>query len=685
MKYLFVLILSICSADILAQVNSTDTTLTLEEVIVKAYEQNRQLKQVATAVNHIGPPSLMRFSNTSLVSAVNSTPGVRMEERSPGSYRMNIRGSTLRSPFGVRNVKIYLDEFPLTDPGGDTYLSALSFYNIHSLEIIKGPGGSLYGAGTGGVMLIQSQPQVWKRGYTATAAGGSYGLFHSNLQWNTGTEKQKHVFQFSHLQSHGYRNHTALRRDVINYQLKLVPHPKNDIKLFLLYSNIYYQTPGALTKAEFDANPKAARPATGSLPSAETAKAAIFQKLFLTGISNTMKISPRLKNNTSVYGNFPQIKNPTFRNYGKRYEPQWGIRTVFNWRDPLSENRLHLVWGGEMQAGYFNSKTFTNNSGSPGTLQIEDDIKPVAYSFFAQADYRLTDKWLAGFGLSSNLYSVKINRVSVPGFIPVKKNYNNQLAPRIAISKNIFANTWWYSSLSGGYSSPTVSELLPSSNVISTALQPEHGISYETGIKSSHLQQRLYIEINAFYFELKDAIVQRRDSANADYFVNAGSTRQKGIESQVVYRTFIQKEKFIRQALIHLSHTWFHFRYRDYKQLSNDYSGNKIPGAAPQTLALSADVKCKHDFYVRLNGYYSGSIPLNDANTVFADDFHVLSLRTGWKKQPAGKPQLEIFVGVENLFDEKYGSGNDINAAGGRYYNAAPGRSFFAGITLQHF
>ena len=74
-----------------------------------------------------------------------------MEERSPGSYRMNIRGSTLRSPFGVRNVKIYWDEIPFTDAGGNTYLNQLSYYNFNSLEVIKGPGGSVYGAGTGGV------------------------------------------------------------------------------------------------------------------------------------------------------------------------------------------------------------------------------------------------------------------------------------------------------------------------------------------------------------------------------------------------------------------------------------------------------------------------------------------------------------------------------------------------------
>jgi iron complex outermembrane receptor protein len=50
-----------------------------------------------------------------------------MEERSPGSYRLNIRGSSLRSPFGVRNVKIYYNNIPFTDPGGNTYLNSLAF------------------------------------------------------------------------------------------------------------------------------------------------------------------------------------------------------------------------------------------------------------------------------------------------------------------------------------------------------------------------------------------------------------------------------------------------------------------------------------------------------------------------------------------------------------------------------
>src|ERR1700722_6441331 len=126
--------------------DSSDTR-PLNEVVVKAYEQNRKLTEVGAPVSVVSKAALDRFANISILSALNTNPGVRMEERSPGSYRLNIRGSSLRSPFGVRDVKIYWNEIPLTDPGGNTYLNELGFYNFQSLEVIKGTAGSLYGAG----------------------------------------------------------------------------------------------------------------------------------------------------------------------------------------------------------------------------------------------------------------------------------------------------------------------------------------------------------------------------------------------------------------------------------------------------------------------------------------------------------------------------------------------------------
>ena len=684
-KTLLCLICFFISLLSLSQQTNTDSSRNLSEVVVKAFEQNKQLKQASAAINYIGQTQLERFNNTNILPALNSTPGVRMEERSPGSYRMNIRGSTLRSPFGVRNVKIYWDEIPFTDAGGNTYLNQLSYYNFNSIEIIKGPGGgSLYGAGTGGVILIHSLPAGWRRGFDATALGGSYGLFNTNLQVRAGKENWQNVVSYSHQNSDGYRHHTSMYREVLTWQMKIVRSKKEEIKLSVLYGDLYYQTPGALTKSEYVANPRAARPKAGAFQSADSIKAAIFQKTILGGVTNNYRISDHFDNTTTFYGAFTDLTNPTFRNYERRSEPQWGARTIFRSTHHWNQSSLQIVFGSEFQQGYFNTRDYVNKYGKPGDIMTNDYIRPTIFSLFAQGDIQLPKDWDVTLGLSTNLTSIKINRVSAPNFQPINRKFNNELAPRIALSKKIIDNFWIYGSVSKGFSPPTVAEVLPSTTVISTDLQAEHGINYEVGIKTSWMRQRLYAEVNAFYYSLKNAIVSRKDASNADYFTNAGATKQKGIESQASYKFFEQRHAFVSGITIRISHTWNEFNYDEFKQSTTDFSGKQLPSVAPHTVAAGLDINLKQGIYSDLSYYYGDRIALNDANTDFASSYNLVGERLGWKKLLTKKMQLDLFIGGENLFNVTYSLGNDINAAGGRYYNVAPGRNFYGGASL-HF
>ena len=194
----------------------TDSLKTLNEVMVKAYENNRKLIDVAAAVNVVSKSDLNRFNNIVILPALNNNPGVRMEERSPGSYRLSIRGSSLRSPFGVRNVKVYYNDIPYTDPGGNTYLNQLGFYNIQSLEIIKGPGSSLYGAGTGGVILIRSDVNEFHPGVSVDYNTGSYDLQNINANVSLGKENSQNILNYQHQTSDGYRDHTAYEKRCVH-------------------------------------------------------------------------------------------------------------------------------------------------------------------------------------------------------------------------------------------------------------------------------------------------------------------------------------------------------------------------------------------------------------------------------------------------------------------------------------
>jgi len=152
-------------------------TIKLNPITIKGYYQTQPLLRAVAAVSLIDSAQFKNQPSHSLVSLVNTAPGVRMEERSPGSYRLSLRGSLLRSPFGIRNVKIYIDDFPLTDAGGNTYLNSLDMAGIESLEIFKGPEASIFGANTGGAVLISTNLKPINQ-LNLTSTAGSYGLFH---------------------------------------------------------------------------------------------------------------------------------------------------------------------------------------------------------------------------------------------------------------------------------------------------------------------------------------------------------------------------------------------------------------------------------------------------------------------------------------------------------------------------
>ena len=660
----------------------TDSSRLLETVTVHAFEQNKQLKEVSAAVLVINKAQLERFANTSLVPAVNSTAGVRMEERSPGSYRINIRGSTLRSPFGVRNVKVYWNDIPFTDAGGNTYLNQLSFFNTQSIEIIKGPAGSIYGAGTGGAILLNSQPAVWQQGVILNYTGGSYNSHALNAQVQAGSDENRNIFSYTHQTSDGYRYHTNMRRDIGTWDTQLKISGKQEISTHFLYGDLYYQTPGALTQKELMADPRAFRPAAGGFGNAEQVKAAIYQKMLLAGITSRYHFSDAWQNTTTVYGSFVQFTNPTFRTYEKRSEPQFGGRTVFTFNQQWKQTHFQFVTGAEAQRGFFNTKDFKNKSGNADSLQTDDDVNSWIYAVFAQANFRLPGNWDITAGASFNRFHVSDQRLSDPSLPLQQRTYSNQLAPRLAISKKISAYAWLYASVAKGFSPPAIAEVLPPSRTISTSLDAETGINYEVGLKTNWFNNRLYTEVNAFYFRLQNAIVQRQETSAANYYVNAGNTKQKGLEGQVSLQLFSSSNAVFRPSRLWLSYTYNDFRYNDFKQLVSDFSGNRMPSVAKNTVATGFDLAFNAGFYANITYYYSDAIPMNDANTDFASSYNLLGARIGYKKT-FSTVAVNLFAGADNLFDMQYSLGNDINAAGGRYYNTAPGRNYFAGVSFQ--
>lgn len=658
----------------------TDTFKVLGQITVRSFEQFKSQADASVYISCIPSTQPIFTNKTSLVNGLNTVSGVRMEERSPGSYRINIRGSSLRSPFGVRNIKVYWNNLPVTDPGGNTYFNQFAWNNFSNIEIFKGPASSMYGAGSGGLILLESM-QVWKPGASLEYVTGSYNLHNVFVSGRFGDNKRhKNEITYAHNQADGYRVQTKLRRDNFSWVSKVM-HNKYEMTASVLFTDMYYQTPGALTLAEYNNDPKAARPAGGGFPSAVNAKAAIFQKNVMAGISNLFRIAQGFQNTTTLYGAFSQVKNSAIRNYERRNEPSFGGRTVFNFQH-YTANKTNLQWvaGAEFQQGYFNTQVAKNKNGNPDTLQTNDDINNQAYSIFANGQLRTVNDWTFSAGASINKTKLEFRRLSSYPVSTQKRSYRNELAPRFAVKKYFKqASLYWLASVAKGFSPPTVAEVLPSTGVISTELEAEQGWNYETTVLSYLFNGSLHIGVTGFYFKLNNALVQRRDLSGADFFVNAGDVTQKGLELSASYsKTY---NLFVRNFHIRSEVSLNHFHYGSFVKGTDDFSGKKVPSVPSATWVLLGDLQLINGIYLNANFYNASRIYLNDANTASVEAYQLLGCQLGWRT--SRKFPINIFIGADNLLDEKYSLGNDINAAGNRFYNAAPRRNYYAGVSFQ--
>jgi iron complex outermembrane receptor protein len=682
MKVLFTMVFVHSWIILCAQQPAADSTRLLQEVVIQAYETNRRMNEVPVSVGVLNGEELRRFNNTSVLPAVNIIPGVRMEERSPGSYRFSIRGSSLRSPFGVRNVKAYWNGLPFTDGGGNTYLNLLDFGAIGSIEIIKGPGASLYGAGTGGVLLMKS-PEMQGNQVEASAVAGSYGLQRYLMGGQFKNENVNANLQVSHQKSEGYREQTAMKRNSVNADVKFRAGRKGTLTSTVIFSNLFYETPGGLTKAQFEADPSQARPPSAFLGAVE-ARAAVRNETTFGGIIYDHDWENQWSTSAGVYGGFSAFENPTIRNYEQRDETNFGIRTHTTYR--MYQNQASvggkITFGGEYQ--YFTSPiaVFNNDGvGNPGAVQVRDEVTSRVGLVFAQADTQLPGDVFFTAGASLNFLTYDFLRLEPAPIVEQQRTFDAVFSPRLAILKKFSNNFSLFASYSDGFSPPSLAEVRPSTNTFSKSLKAEIGNNLEFGARGSLLGRKLSYDLVLYDFRLKNTIIVQRNEEGADYFINAGKTSQRGIEALVSY-DMANESLLLSQFRLWASYAYQHYRFKEYVVLDVDYSGNALTGVAPTIFSGGIDAVLNEKFTTNVTVNYVDHVPLDDANSAFAEAYVLLGLRAGWKTTLQEAHRLEIFAGIDNALDEAYSLGNDLNAFGGRYYNPAMPRNYYAGISI---
>jgi iron complex outermembrane receptor protein len=602
-----------------------------------------------------------------------------MDERSPGSYRLSIRGNLLRSTFGVRNVKVYWNGIPFTDASGNTYLNLLSVNNLTKMEILKGPSGSMYGSGTGGVVLLSSgtATQAKQKAVELQSSLGSYGLFSGAISYQQ-SGKNNSTVSFTHQQADGYRDHTNMRRDVLHSAGSYSLSNKQRLNSNIFLADLFYETPGGLTLSELKANPEQARPAAGIFQSAATQKAAVHLKTLYAGVGLESLLAARWRNTTSLYGSYTDFKNPTIRNYENKYERGAGGRTVFNYEHGFFSG----VVGAEYQSGFFNAAVHGNKQGVKDTLQFRDVIRSHQFNVFAQTDFSLPLSFILSAGLSYNNFYYAYERVSNPNAARQSNSFPSRFVPRVSLLKKLdFLNI--YAALSKGYSVPTIDEVHAGNDEFNTSLKSETAINYEVGVKAEIIKNKLWLEAAHYFFNLKNTIVSRRDAAGGDYYINAGKTRQEGTEVNLQYLPVNNSNRFLRQLRFTTAFTNVNARFKDYQQGVNKYDGKQLTGTPPNVLVANADITTATGFYTNLGFNYTDHIPLNDANSFWATSYQLLFAKLGYKTVLGSSIEAHFYLTAEKSFNNPYSLGNDLNAAGNRFFNPSAPHQFGAGMQFR--
>jgi len=632
----------------------------MKEAMVYAYGLRYQPFLLSTTTSTISKTVLEHTDGISLVQAMNTVAGVKMDQRSPGSYRLSIRGNLLRSTFGVRNTKIYYDGIPYTDASGNSYLNALSPSSIGSMEIIKGPAGSMYGSGTGGVLLLSSPYDSLTRASIAMSAG-RYHTYNLGAAVNLGSSESITTLGIDRQSGDGYREQSAMNRTLFRISTKQKLTDRNYFKGNFIFSRLNYQTPGGLTKQQMEADPTQARPASGIFPSAVQQQAAIALQVVYASASLYSSMGNGFSNQTGISVDAFRLKNPAIRNYEIKNEQGVNARTVFTYRHSFFQADL----GSEYQYYFNNNSTFGNRMGVADTLQYQDEIGIAQFNLFLQMRYQVFRDLVFETGISYNNFTYRYHRLGSSDFLPDDKLFPAQWIPRVGMNLKLSSTVHWYAQVSKGYSPPSLDEIHSSDGVFNKELNAEQAWNYETGF-SAQLENWGF-NINGYRSLLTNTIVTRYDSSGAEYYVNAGKTGQTGIEASVSYN-----HAFTGTVLQKISasgaYTFQRARFIHYTQGSDKYDGNKLTGVAPHLASIWVEADFVKGFYTRLSYQYTDQIPLNDANRFYGSAYHLMDFWLGFR-WGIHKLSGELFAAYNCSLNNPYSLGNDLNAAGNRFFN----------------
>lgn len=696
MKYLLMGVACLTALCTYAQKNETEKEDLLETVLFTANRDAVKRSKAPLAISTLSAKTIREVKATTIDQLVNRTSGVYMVNLGNEQHSMGIR-----QPLGTRSLFLYLEDgIPVRTSGvfNHNALMEMNMAAVQHMEIIKGPGSSLFGGeAIGGVINLITLAPTEKPLLRVSTQMNNIGYRRADLQAAGTAGKWGFGLSGYHAQrKNGFVEYTDFNKSIltgrIDYRFSARTRLENSVTWMHYYSNMT----GGIDSAMF-ARKTFSSQHTFTFRGADT---------WRTRTSLIHEWNDMSKTTASLVYRFNSLdQNPSYRvrdDY-RRVGPVWvGKKDVahgeinnnsfssyvlnlvhrqkFSWKDAVLIGGATYDYSPNTAVAHYikiKKDTLANKYVSyqdrPDSLLVDYTTNISNFAAFLNAEFSPIQKLRVVAALRYDRFHYDYDnhlKVSATSGAPDTANQFSKFSPKLGLIYQLGNKSNLYVNYSEGFVPPQVSELYRGVKVPS--LEPSTFINYEIGGITQFWNDKLSVEVSAYYMKGKNSIISVRFDDGTFGNANAGATSHKGIELGI-------QAQLMSSLQFRINGAYSMHKFEDYIEKGVSYNGNQMNNAPNwlHNMELSWKPRFLPGYRMAVEWQKMSQYFMEPTNTFRYQGFDVCNLRMGYAYKGA-----EIWLNVINLFDAYYAV-NSSKSSFGYSYTVGEPRNFNIGLSYD--
>jgi iron complex outermembrane receptor protein len=632
------------------------------------------------------------------------SPGVTIKQgNGPRDVGISIRGSNARNGFGVRNIKVYEDGFPVTQPDGLSRTDLTDPHAYGAIDVHRGPSSALFGNyATGGAVNFHTRAGGDIDGLELGMDAGSFGYLNGYGAYGGRGDGWEYALFGSHVRSDGFITNSQFNTTTENILASYAPSANDTLTLKLINNDLDTRLPLRLSLNQFRLNPfqrgcdaaSAAATAAGcgtlnlfrnganGATLAQTASQALLgrdDRRTILGARWEHSFGDETTWRTQAVFDNKDISQPTGATSARGDSPAFNLSSdvtrhgslagfdavhfggLFFEYERLSNDTLNVTPGGGLGALTATQRGHHYNLGARAREEVK--FTP-AWSAVAGVGVELTDIDAANTAFGFPLAGAPTTTVTAAH----RRFYN--LAPEAALLYRPGEDWLLHTRVATGYGTPQAGNLFVTPaglNGNNTQLQSQKNLGVDVGADGT--LGTLRVSATGFYEFFKNELVTQSPGAGLQNFTfNAPRSEHRGVELMAEWRpapgwrlmaSYIYDDQVYTRFVEQLSAGARTARF--------DRAGKKIPGVEPNFLFARAGYDMPAGPLTGLGGFvdvtWRDAFFLDNANLVKAPGYAVVNLNLHYAPEIAAGyvKGFELYFEVLNLFNKTYvASANNI-------------------------